>query len=234
MTCNDFLESLGADYKRLKLLSDKNGALVLLLRNTRLSKDVILKKYSSPVFAYDELKALRHRNLPEIYDTFNLDDGQIVLEEYIEGITVAQVLESGTYTYSGAKRVLCGICSALAPLHRRGIVHRDIKAENVIISNEGRAYLIDFNASRHTSEKKSCDTVFLGTIGYAPPEQLGISQTDCRTDVYALGVLLNVMLTGEHPSRRLAGGKAKRIVLKCTSVSPEKRFKNVDKLMKAL
>ena len=234
MTCSEFIDSLGSDYKKIQLLSNKNGAVVMRLRNTRLEKDIILKKYSAPVPAYDELKALHHDNLPDIYDSFCLDDGQIVLEEFIDGITVAEVLESGKYTYRGAKKVLLSICRALEPLHKRGIVHRDIKPENIIISKDGTVKLIDFNASRHTAPEKKHDTVILGTLGYAPPEQLGISQSDSRTDIYAVGVLLNVMMTGEHPSKRLARGKAKSIVLKCTSISPEKRFSGVEKLMTAL
>ena len=76
--------------------------------------------------------------------------------------------------------------------------------------------------------------MILGTIGYAPPEQFGVGVSDNRADIYAIGVLLNVMLTGEHPSRCLAKGKAGRIVRKCTLIDPQSRFPNVEKLMQAL
>ena len=75
-----------------------------------------------------------------------------------------------------------------------------------MISNDGTVKLIDFNASRRVTEGKRSDTVNLGTVGYAPPEQYGVAQSDPRSDIYALGVLLNVMLTGRHPSDRLAPG----------------------------
>lgn len=109
-------------------------------------------------------------------------------------------------------------------LHANGFVHRDIKPENIMITNNGTVKLIDFNASRIYDKNKSSDTISLGTIGYASPEQLGINQSDARTNIYALGVLLNVMLTGEHPSKRLAKSRAGKIVLKCTQINPNKRF----------
>ncbi|MBR6513637.1 MAG: serine/threonine protein kinase [Clostridia bacterium] len=234
MNCAEFTASILEDYKTIKILSNKNGAEVIRLRNLQNGKDIILKKYSSAVPAYEVLKTIRHDNLPEIYDSFILDDGQIVLEEYIDGITVADVLESGRYTYKGASKVLEGVCLAVMTLHSYGIIHRDIKPENVMITNEGTVKLIDLNASRQSDPKKERDTVALGTIGYASPEQLGISASNEKTDIYAIGVLLNVMLTGEHPSKKLARGKAGRIVLKCTQIDPKHRYTSVGRLMRSL
>ena len=162
-----------------------------------------------------------------------MDDGMIVLEEYIDGITVAQVMEIDKYRPAGAKKVLSEVCDALTTLHSRGIIHRDVKPENVMIEKSGRVVLIDLNASRVKSEA-SKDTVILGTVGYASPEQLGISQTDARTDIYAAGVLYNVMLTGAHPSVAIASGKAGRIVRKCTAVNPAERYQSAQELRKAL
>ena len=82
--------------------------------------------------------------------------------------------------------------------------------------------------------ENSADTQILGTTGFAAPEQYGLSQSDVRTDIYALGVLINVMLTGEHPSRNLAKGRMGRIVDRCTHVNPQRRYKNVLRLMEAL
>lgn len=74
----------------------------------------------------------------------------------------------------------------------------------------------------------------MGTVGYASPEQLGVAQSDARTDIYAVGVLLNVMITGKHPSEKLAKGKAGRIVRKCTNVNPDERYQSAKKLALAL
>jgi len=234
MTCSEYIASMGEDYKPLKRLSDKNGASVLLFRNTRLLRDIVLRQYPSAVEAYDILKSFRCANLPEVFESLRFSDGQIVIEEYVSGITVAEILETGKYTFKGAKKVLTGVCSAVCALHSLGIIHRDIKPENVIITKEGAVKLIDLNASRLPSPDKARDTVALGTVGYAPPEQYGISQSNFTADIYAMGILLNVMLTGEHPGVKLARGKAGSIVLRCTSVSPDKRFQSAEKLMSAL
>lgn len=66
----------------------------------------------------------------------------------------------------------------------------------------------------------------MGTVGYASPEQLGLSQSDPRTDIYAVGVMLNVMLTGKHPSEQLARGRAGRIVRRCTRINPDERYQS--------
>ena len=234
MNCREYLDSLLTEFDRVKILSDKNGAMVLQLRNRRLGKDMIVKQYDVPVAAYCEVKTVRHKNMPEIYDVLQLADGQIVLEEFVRGTSVSQILECDTYTYRGACNVIKGVCAAVKTLHEKGIIHRDIKPENVMIADDGTVKLIDLNASRAVSPEQDRDTVILGTIGYAPPEQLGIAQSDKRTDIYAIGVLLNVMLTGEHPSKQLAKGRAGRIVQKCTLIDPDSRYASIDRLLEAL
>lgn len=223
-----------SQYKLIAVLSNKNGAKVMRVRHREAGKDLIVRQYDILVPAYELLKTIQHEHIPEIMDCITCEDGQIVLEEFIEGVSVSQVLESGKYTYRGAKAVLIGVCKAVQTLHGMHTIHRDIKPENVLISKAGTVKLIDLNASRKTSKNKNKDTVILGTIGYAPPEQFGVGQSDARADIYAIGVLLNVMLTGEHPSCCLARGKAGRIVQKCTQIDPQSRYQSVKKLMNAL
>ena len=233
MTQNEYLEKCLVTYSLVTTLSDKNGCRVLRLRHKRLGKDVTLRLLPESSRVYEKLCSVKCPNLPEIYDAVSLDDGTAVLEEYIDGINVGEIMETGLYKYKGAAEVLRGVCSALTVLHSRSIVHRDVKPENVLVTPSGRVVLIDFNASRvHSLGKK--DTVIMGTVGYAPPEQLGMAQSDDRTDVYAAGVLLNVMLTGAHPTEVLADGRAGRIVKKCTMVNPDDRFQSAEDLANAL
>ena len=200
------------NYRVVKVLSERNGK-VLLLRHRTLDKALICRTYEKPILAYEILKHLRHPNLPEIYDCI-FDGYQTVLEEYIDAISVAEILATGKYTARGAKRVLRQVCAAVAELHSCGIIHRDIKPENVLIDAKGNVKLIDLNASSLLAPERKQTTNLLGTIGYAAYEQLGIGDCDERTDIFALGVLLNVMLTGEHPSCVLAKGRMGKIVLK--------------------
>lgn len=233
MTREEYIKRLFATYSLVGVLSEKNGCKVLRLRNKANGKDLVLRSFPEHLDAYELLCGIRCESLPEIYDAIDLDDGQIVLEEYIDGITVAQVMEGGKYHYWGAKKVLSCVCHALSVLHERGLVHRDVKPENVMIDKNGRVVLIDFNASRKVSE--ACrDTVIMGTVGYASPEQLGIAQSDARTDIYAVGVLLNVMLTGKHPTEVFARGHAGRVVKKCTSLNLDDRYQSTEILKNAL
>ena len=233
MTAQQYLNQLLDTYAVVAELSRKNGCRVLRMRNKSSQKDLILRLFDTPVAAYDELYKIKCAHLPLIYDTIPLEDGQAVIEEYIDGLTVAQVMESGRYSYLGARRVISALCDALDVLHRQGLVHRDVKPENVMIDKNGRVVLIDFNAARKVSQADK-DTVIMGTVGYASPEQLGVTQSDARTDIYALGVLLNVMVSGKHPSQQLAKGKAGKIVRRCTMVNPDERYQSTLKVAAVL
>ena len=182
-------------------------------------KDILMKK-NVPV--EQMLKYLGYENLT-----------REMLEEYVQGDTLSEILEGGFLTTAESKQIARQLCSALWVFHSMGMVHRDVKPDNVIIRGK-EAVLIDFDASRIYKSTIQEDTQILGTTGFAAPEQYGLSQSDGRADIYALGVLLNIMLTGEHPSRKLAGGRMGRIVQRCTMVNPAKRYKNILHLMEVL
>ncbi|MBQ7767815.1 MAG: serine/threonine protein kinase [Oscillospiraceae bacterium] len=229
MTREEYIKNLLSIYSLVTVLSEKNDCRVLRLRNKQTGQDLVLRSFPKAVDAYEVLCSIRCENLPEIYDAIVLEDGQIVLEEYIDGITVAEVMQAGKYRYWGARKVLTDVCNALSVLHSRGIIHRDVKPENVMVDGNGRVVLIDFNASR--KESTACkDTKIMGTVGYAAPEQLGLSQSDARTDIYAAGVLLNVMLTGKHPTETFARGRAGWIIRKCTALNPANRYQSAKEL----
>lgn len=170
--------------------------------------------------------------LPRIYEVKE-DRGQVyVLEEFIQGDTLAFLLEGKPLSPSHAKQILIHICHALNILHGIGAVHRDIKPENIILRGSD-AVLIDFDASRLCKVENTTDTQIMGTTGYAAPEQYGFSQTDARTDIYALGILLNEMVTKQHPSKQLAEGEFRPIIQKCTQINVDQRYFSVTELIAA-
>lgn len=233
MTRETYIASVLASCRLVEVLSTKNEGKVLRLRNQKAEKDLILRSYPRKVYAYEALLPVRCRNLPEVYDVVDLADGQIVLEEFIPGIPLDQTMEMGKLNRLGARRIMVSLCHAMEVLHSRQLVHRDIKPENVMLREDGTVVLIDLNAARQQSDA-SHDTVVMGTVGYVSPEQLGLSQSDSRTDIYAAGVLYNVMLTGKHPTEAFARGRAGRIIRKCTALNPADRYPTAAKLRTAL
>jgi len=233
MTREEYLSKLYETYARVAVLSDKEDSRVIRVRHRTLDRDMVVRSHPRPVAAYEVLYRLTCDNLPQIYDVVDLEDGQVVLEEYIDGLTVAQVMESGRYRPAGARRIVREVCRALTALHGQRLIHRDIKPENLLIDRNGRVVLIDFHAARPMAPPTGT-TVALGTVGYASPEQYGLGANDGRTDLYAVGVLYNVLLTGKHPSHTLAKGRAGRVIRRCTQINPVERYPSAEKLEKAI
>ncbi len=137
------------------------------------------------------------RYLPRIYDCYELKDEQVVLMEYLPGETMQQAVRRCGPSPELAESVFPLVCRAVSELHESfdpPIIHRDLKPSNIILSWD-RATLIDFGIARVYSEGSESDTVRFGTREYAPPEQFGFGQTDVRSDVYSLGMLLFYLLT---------------------------------------
>ena len=227
------LSSIETDYETVKTIKHSERGSVSLLQNKQNGTRFIFRHYRGNGEVYRKLLGISCPNLPQIMETAERDGMVAVLEEYIQGDSLAYLLEGALFSHAEARKITMQLCNALWVLHKLGAVHRDIKPENVMIRGS-EAILIDFDASRIFKSDTNQDPQILGTTGYAAPEQYGITQTDERADIYSLGVLLNIMLTGKHPSKELANGHLGRIVQKCTMVNPEKRYKSVLYLMEAL
>lgn len=230
---SDFYHQINTRYDRVRLIKQSPRGRLSLLRHKDSGHRYVLREYEGNAEVYRSLLEIDFPNLPRISEVVEQDGKVAVLEEYIEGNTLAELLEGCLFTPTEAKMILRQLCQGLWVLHDRDLIHRDIKPENIMLEGN-RAVLIDFDASRARKSERRADTEVLGTTGYAPPEQYGFSQTDGRADIYALGVLLNIMLTGEHPSGKLAGGRLGRVVQRCTMVAPEKRYRDVRCLLRAL
>lgn len=225
---------LKEQYSLVNVLKNTDKTKLFVYRHKELETRIVKRVIKGDGEAYISLKKLSHPNIANIYDAV-ADKGEVViLEEFIDGMTVFEYLQDGLFSPLGVKRVVSALCDALSFLHSNNIIHKDIKPENVMIDNNGDVKLIDFDAARIYKLSQSRDTVMLGTTGYAAPEQYGTGQTDERTDIYALGVLMNVMLTGEPPERELYCGKLKRVILKCTQTIPDNRYQNVSELKNSL
>ena len=227
------LSSIDAEYETVKTIKNSERGCVSLLQNKQNGTRFIFRHYQGSGEVYRRLLSISCRNLPKIMEAAEQDGMVAVLEEYIQGDSLAFLLAGACFTPAEARKITFQLCNALWVLHSLGAVHRDIKPENVIVRGS-EAVLIDFDASRIFKSGTNQDTQILGTAGYAAPEQYGITQTDERADIYSLGVLLNIMLTGKHPSKELASGRLGRIVQKCTMVNPKKRYNSVLYLMEAL
>lgn len=222
-------------YKEVTTVDRKHG--VVLVQHVDSGKVFVrkdLKHYDKSIFEF--IKQGRLPGIPAIHDLIETGDALVVIEDYISGHSIAEKLESNTFGEQEAKEIVLQLCGILEPFHSHipTIVHRDIKDTNVIIGNDGKVYLIDFDASKQVAEGRNRDTDLIGTEEYAAPEQYGFGQSDQRTDIYALGVLLNRMLTGEFPPERRSTGVFGEIVDKSTAIDPVNRYQNVHELAEAL
>ena len=229
----EFLRLIRDNFDRERTLKQTPTGEIWRLRHKKSGRRYIFRLYEGSGEVYRKLLGISCPNLPKILDVAEQDGRVAVLEEYVSGDTLDFLLEDGILRPSEARSVALQVCRGLYVLHSLDAVHRDVKPENVIMRGD-EAVLIDFDASRIMKDDQRKDTVVLGTTGYAAPEQYGISQTDGRADIYSLGVMLNIMLTGKHPSLELAPGRLGRVVQRCTQINPRKRYKSVLYLMEDL
>ena len=230
---DQLLRAVDQYFDEVKVLRRSARGVITLLRHRKTGKRYVFRQFMGSADVYRRLLTVECPHLPRIEEVAERDGQVAVLEEYVQGDTLLFLLEGGLLDWTEAKKVTQDVCAALWVLHSLGAVHRDVKDSNVILRGSD-AVLIDFDASRIVKPELATDTVVLGTTGYAAPEQFGLSQTDGRADIYSLGVLLNVMLTGQHPSRKLASGKAGHIVQRCTMMNPDQRYQTVWELRDAL
>ncbi|MEM7112144.1 MAG: protein kinase [Chloroflexota bacterium] len=149
------------------------------------------------------LRGLRHPNLPFVVDQFTTGERHYLAMEYVEGKTLQELLESQGRAFAEEELLPWAhqLCDVLAYLHQQKppIIFRDLKPDNIMLTESGQIKLIDFGIARIFKPGKRKDTIALGTQGFAAPEQFGKGQTEVRSDVYALGVTLLCLLTGQDP-----------------------------------
>ncbi len=185
----------------------------------------LLKIYDRSVYEYLKDNPVAH--MPQIINLYESDNCMIVIEEYIEGQTVAKLLEQGPLDKPLAVHIAKSVCVILNDLHTlyTPIVHRDIKPSNIIVSGD-EVYLLDMNVAKWYDPGKTDDTRHMGTENYAAPEQVGygLSGSSAKSDIYAVGILLNVMLTGKYPKEEKAAGDMWSVIERCISLDAANRY----------
>ncbi|MFI0445024.1 Stk1 family PASTA domain-containing Ser/Thr kinase [Actinomadura sp. 6N118] len=187
-------------------------ATVYVARDIRLDREIALKVMHSHLAADDDFvrrfigeakaaAALSHPNVVAVYDQRTDGEHVFLVMEYVPGRTLRDLLdERGRLGPREALEILQPVLAALGAAHRSGLVHRDVKPENVLITDDGQIKVADFGLARAESASKMTQTgLIIGTVGYLSPEQVLKGSADVRSDVYAAGVLLFELITGFLP-----------------------------------
>ncbi len=250
-------------YEILKKIGQGGMSVVYLAMDKRLNKQWAVKELQkhatnanneviiqSAIAEANMIKKLDHPALPRIVDIIEEDEVIYVVMDYIEGETLEYVVnnqgaQSQELVIDWAKQ----LTEVLYYLHTRKppIIYRDMKPGNVMLKPDGNIKVIDFGIAREYKELNLNDTTYLGTRGYAAPEQFGgKGQTDARTDIYCLGMTLYHLITGQNPTEppyeiypirhwnpTLSGG-LENIIQKCIQLNPEDRYQSCAELLYAL
>ena len=214
-------------YDTVDVIKDgKNGKISLVYDKVGKQFYILKERDLKTAEIYRRLKEIKSPYLPEIFHAVEFDGKFFVVEEFIQGRTLNEILiHNNGLDEKNSADILKQICHALKILHAQKIIHRDIKPSNIIVTKNNSVKLIDFNISRIEKENRETDTDFLGTRGFAPPEQYGFGQTDSRSDIYSLGVTIQKILGEDYD------GYLKKILAKCTELNPANRYQSVEEIL---
>lgn len=243
---------MGRVYKALDTAIKEQVALKILNPEIAADESVIERFRNELKFA----RKISHRNVCRMYDLGRAEDTTYITMEYVSGEDLKTSLKRiGQFTAKRAIAVAKQICEGLAEAHRLGVIHRDLKPQNIMIDREGNARIMDFGIARSMKGKGITDAgVIIGTPDYMSPEQLEGQEADRRSDIYALGVILYEMITGELPfegeTPLIVAMKHKtqmprpprdlnpqipedlsRGVLRCLEKNREKRYQSADEIL---
>lgn len=188
---------------------------------------------------YDLLQELHHPQIPRPLVYIEWEGREYMIREYVEGISLYdQVTSQGPLPAAKVREAAMSLCTVLQYLHSRKppIICRDVKPQNVIRDPSGCCHLIDLGTARYHRPEKQGDTVLLGTRVTAPPEQFGYQQTDQRSDIYSLGILMHFLHTGSFniSSPHITSDFTGSVIRRCCAFDPKKRYSSVRSVYRAL
>lgn len=245
---------LGGRYRIVRKIGSGGMSHVYLAEDLKLSgkkwavkESVILPEHYGNIISEAEmLIALQHPRLPQIVDFFEPNDEgfSYLVMDYINGKTLQEHLHQNLYNIpvNQMLNIIHQIMEVLDYMHRLTppMIYRDLKPGNIMITDEGEIRLIDFGIARKYKQKVEEDTIKLGTIGFAAPEQFGSGQTDGRSDLYSLGALFLYMATrGTHSEwipgvEQMLGGLNMRsyipVIRRLLRHEPEARYQSIGEL----
>jgi serine/threonine protein kinase len=205
------------------------------------------------------LARLHHPNIVTVYDFGEVQGNYYLLMEFVDGLTLRQLLQTGKIAPAEALNIVPKICEALQYAHEQGIIHRDIKPENILLDKQGRVKIADFGIAKIMEGRDALPRVqadqqvgptnlteagqVVGTPHYMAPEQIEKPQTvDHRADIYSLGVVFYEMLTGELPLGKFQPPSKKvqidvrldEVVLRALAKEPERRYQQASQVKTAV
>jgi TolB-like protein/Tfp pilus assembly protein PilF/predicted Ser/Thr protein kinase len=259
-------DTVAARYTIIEELGRGGMGVVYKAEDTKLRRTVALKFVPPELTHVPEVKdrfmreaqaaaALDHPNICTVYE-FGEDDGaNFISMAYIEGQSLKQKIEAGPLGLEAALKIAEHVAEGLQEAHQKGVVHRDIKSANIMVTERGQAKIMDFGLARVAgSTLLTKDGSTMGTVAYMSPEQARGQEVDHRTDIWSFGVVLYEMLTGELPFKgeheqaviysimkaiprpvtELQAGipvSIEQVVAKALEKDPEKRYQQIEELL---
>lgn len=247
---NDYLpEDMQEHWTVYECLKESEDSSTFLVKETATGILCVLKwgRNRQTEFLRNEMEIMEKMadrklsGIPKTYRIFEENGEVYLVREYIEGMSLAQmVLQKGGISEAEICRISRKICQTAEQFQNpdEPMIHRDIKPENIVVTPGGEVVFIDFGTMRSYKKDGSRDTFVVGTRGTAAPEQYGYTQTDQRTDVYAIGQTMLYMVSESYEMNQLSecavSRRMKKIIEKACSFEPDKRYGDAAQLRRAV